>query len=64
MGFTVNGREIHQGMVEVFEWLKSASYRWGTPEWLQMREELMEADTKKSGPARKQRTIFNSLRVS
>ena len=43
--------------------LKATSYRWGTPEWLQMRKELMAGDSKKAGPARKQRAIFKTIRA-
>ena len=46
MGFIVNNPGIHQDLVDIFELLKSTSYRWGTAEWLQMRKELMAADTK------------------
>ena len=50
-------------MVEIFELLKSTSYRWGTPEWLQMRRLLIDSDSKKAGPARKQRTWFKATRA-
>lgn len=63
MGFVVRSPELRQDLLKIFEALKSTSYRWGTPEWLKMRKELMAADTKKSGPARKQRFIFKTVRA-
>ena len=63
MGYFVRGPELRQDLLEIFEWLKSNSYRWGTPEWLQMRKELMAADTEKSGPARKQRGTYKTIKA-
>ncbi|NOR42712.1 MAG: phospholipase, partial [Gammaproteobacteria bacterium] len=62
MGYFFKSPELRQDLLKHFEWLKSNSYRWGTPEWLQMRKDLMEADTKKSGPARKQRGIYKTIK--
>jgi len=62
MGFFVQNPQIIQDLNEVFEWLKSTSYRWGSPEWLQMRKELMAGDTKKASPARKQRGIYKTMK--
>ena len=63
MGFFFRSPELRQDLLEEYDWLKSNSYRWGTPEWLQMRRDLMEADTKKSGPARNQRSIYKSIKA-
>lgn len=63
MGFVVDSPELNKDLLQVFEWLKATSYRWGSKEWLQMRKELMAADSKKSGPARRQRFIFKSVRA-
>jgi putative cardiolipin synthase len=62
MGFFYQSDGAHQEFVDVFNELKATSYRWGTPEWLIMRRELMDGDSKKSGPARKQRTLFQNMR--
>jgi len=63
MGFFFQDPEIIQDLNEVFDWLKSTSYRWGSPEWLQMRKELMASDSKKAGPARKQRGIYKTIKA-
>lgn len=62
MGFFVQNPQIIQDLNEVFEWLKATSYRWGTPEWLQMRKELMAGDSKKASPARKQRGMYKTMK--
>ena len=63
MGFFFQDPQLIQDLNKVFEWLKSTSYRWGTPEWLQMRKELMASDSKKAGPARKQRGIYKTIKA-
>ena len=62
LGFFFLGDGVRQELDDVFQWLKSTSYRWGTPEWLEMRRKVMESDSKKAGPARKQRGIFKTVR--
>lgn len=63
MGFFYQDDELQQDLVKIFDLLKSTSYRWGTPEWLQMRKELMAGDSPKAGPARKQRFWFKATRA-
>lgn len=62
LGFFFLGEEVRKELAEVFEYLKSTSCRWGTPEWLEMRRKVMESDSSKAGPARKQRGIFKTIR--
>ncbi len=62
MGFFFEDPLLIKDLNEVFEWLKATSYRWGTPEWLQMRKDLMMGDNKKAGPARKQRGMYKTMK--
>ena len=62
LGFFFRSPELREDAIAVFDSLKSTSYRWGTKEWLHMRRELMEADTEKSGPARKQRGTYKTIK--
>ena len=62
MGFFFQDPQLIQDLNEVFEWLKATSYRWGSPEWLQMRKELMASDSKKASPARKQRGLYKTMK--
>jgi phosphatidylserine/phosphatidylglycerophosphate/cardiolipin synthase-like enzyme len=61
MGFFYQSDAVRDDMVEIFELLKSTSLRWGTPEWLEMRRKTMESDSKKAGPARKQRGTYKTI---
>ncbi len=62
MGFFIQNDELNKDLIEVFEALKKTSYRWGSPEWLQMRKKLMESDSDKAGAAKRQRRIFKRIR--
>lgn len=62
LGFFFLGDEVRDELADVFEKLKAKSYRWGTPEWLEMRRKVMESDSSKAGPARKQRGIYKTVR--
>ena len=62
MGFFLDGSEARKELLDIFEMFKAMSYRWGSPEWLQMRKELMASKSKKASPTRKQRIIFKTTR--
>ena len=62
MGFFFAGDELRQQLIDEFELLKSQSYLWGTPEWLQMRGDVMEMPGLKGRSAKKQRSTFTRLR--
>lgn len=62
MGFFFSESELRNDLVAIFDSLKATSYRWGSPEWLEMRKQLMEGKNPKASPARKQRMIFKSIR--
>jgi phosphatidylserine/phosphatidylglycerophosphate/cardiolipin synthase-like enzyme len=64
MGFFLSNTGVLDDLDEAFEMLKAQSYRWGTPEWLQMRREVMEVDGIKGWSTRKQRGIFKFLRAT
>ena len=61
MGFFYQSDAVRDDMLEIFEWLKSTSLRWGSAEWLEMRRNTMESDSKKAGPARKQRGTYKTI---
>ena len=64
MGFFFSSPELREDLLKVFNELEATSYRWGSPEWLQMRKEIMESKSSKAGPARKQRGTYKTLRVT
>ncbi|WP_455206591.1 phospholipase D-like domain-containing protein [Kaarinaea lacus] len=61
-GFYFKDDELYEDLNKVFEDLKSKSYRWGTPEWLEMRKKVMELKGMKGSSTRKQRGILKTLR--
>lgn len=62
LGFFFIGDEVRDELADVFEQLKAISYRWGTAEWLEMRKKIMQSDSSKAGPARRQRGIYKSIK--
>lgn len=62
MGYFIESEGLNKDLQHEFEALKKTSYRWGSPEWLQMRKKLMESDSDKAGSARRQRLIFKTIR--
>lgn len=63
MGFFYKDAGLRDDLIKIFNELKATSYRWGSPEWLQMRKQLMSSESKKASPARKQRGIFKTMRA-
>ncbi len=62
MGFYFKDDELYQDLNAVFEELKANSYLWGSPEWLEMRKQVMAQDGVKASTTRNQRRTFKSLR--
>ena len=61
MGFFITNESVQQELNDVFDELKASSYRWGTPEWLQMRKEVMALGGLKGWSTSHQRFIYNFL---
>jgi len=64
MGLVLQSDEVIQDLENNFDRLKADSYRWGSPEWLQMRRELMKTDGIKGKTTRKQRSIYKFMRAT
>ena len=64
MGFFYRSEAVQQDLIEIFEALKADSYRWGTPEWLEMRKQVMAIKGMKGWSTRYQRSIFKFLRTT
>ena len=54
-------REENRELRADFERLKGMSYRWGSPEWLQMRRALSAAGGKKGTAIGTQRALYKTL---
>ncbi len=64
MGFFYQDDQLSQDLIDVFELLKSTSYRWGSPEWLQMRREVMKLKGMKGWSVRHQRGIYKFMKAT
>ncbi len=61
MGYFFKSTELQNQLDEIFQSLKEQSYLWGTEEWLQMRNKMMEVSGIKGRSTRKQRTTFTRI---
>jgi putative cardiolipin synthase len=64
MGFFYSSDAVQQDLIDIFEDLKADSYRWGTPEWLEMRQQVMALGGMKGWSTRHQRSIFKFMRAT
>jgi phosphatidylserine/phosphatidylglycerophosphate/cardiolipin synthase-like enzyme len=62
MGFLFESQGLADDMRENTKYLNGTSYLWGSPEWLEMRKQLMALKGSKGSAARKQRGIYKTLK--
>ncbi len=62
MGFFFESESLADDMRENTDYLIELSYRWGSPEWLEMRRRLMEEKGGKTWTTRNQRSIYQTLK--
>ena len=62
MGFFFESASLTDEIRENTDYLIDLSYRWGSPQWLEMRQRLMEQKGSKASTTRKQRTIYKTLK--
>ena len=62
MGFLFRSKGLADDIRENTDYLLSLAYRWGSPEWLELRSQLMEMKGRKASTTRKQRTIYKTLK--
>ena len=61
MGYFFISSELQKQLDEIFTSLKEQSYLWGTEEWLQMRNDMMDVSGIKGRSARKQRKTYTRI---
>jgi phosphatidylserine/phosphatidylglycerophosphate/cardiolipin synthase-like enzyme len=62
MGFFFDSQEMVNDLAENTDYLISLSYRWGSPEWLEMRQRLGEMGGAKGYTVRHQRGIYKTIK--
>jgi cardiolipin synthase C len=61
VGFFVSDPGLLHDMVAEFDWLKAKAYRWGSPEWLEMRKQIMDGKGPQADLANKQRKLYKTM---
>jgi phosphatidylserine/phosphatidylglycerophosphate/cardiolipin synthase-like enzyme len=64
MGYFFDSEELVQEIIENTDYLISTSYRWGSPEWLEMRRQFRETKGTKAYAARHQRGIYKTINTT
>jgi hypothetical protein len=62
MGFFFESEGLAEDVRANTDYLLSISYRWGSPEWLEMRKQIMAGDDSKASMTRKQRGLYKTLK--
>ncbi len=62
MGYFFDSAELAKDLSDNTDYLISLSYRWGSPEWLEMRRQLVELGGKKGYTVRHQRGIYKTIK--
>jgi len=64
MGFFFKSEPLASDIRKNTELLMGLSYRWGSPEWLEMRKQLMQQKGMKASMTRNQRTVYKTLKAT
>lgn len=64
MGFFFEDEGLASELNEWFDMLKASSYRWGTPEWLELRRQVAATGGLKGIATANQRPLFKTLRAT
>ncbi len=64
MGYFFQGQALADDLAADFERLKQGSLRWGTPEWLEMRQRTMQLKGTKGMTTRTQRNVYKTLKAT
>lgn len=62
MGFFIDDSELIENIARNTDYLITLSYRWGSPEWLEMRRRIRDWGGSKSYTVRHQRGIYKTIR--
>lgn len=64
MGFFFRSESLTEEFLADFEALRAKSYRWGSPEWLEMRKEVVARGGAKGMTTKYQRNLYRILNVT
>jgi len=64
MGYFFKGDALAKELNEAFDYLVERSYRWGSPEWLELRQKSMDVKGSKGWSTRQQRKVYKTLKAT
>ena len=64
MGYFFKGAALATELNEAFEHLVGMSYRWGSPEWLELRSKTIDAKGMKGWSTKHQRKVYKTLKAT
>lgn len=64
MGYFFKGDALAKELNEAFDYLVESSYRWGSPEWLELRQKSMDIKGSKGWSTRQQRKVYKTLKAT
>ena len=62
MGFFFRSEELVKDLAENTDYLIGLSYRWGSPEWLEMRQRMLEMEGAQASKVKKQRGLYKTMK--
>jgi phosphatidylserine/phosphatidylglycerophosphate/cardiolipin synthase-like enzyme len=64
MGYFFKSDPLANELNEAFDYLVEMSYRWGSPEWLELRRKTVDAKGMKGWSTRHQRKVYKTLKAT
>ena len=64
MGYFFKGDDLAGDLNKAFDYLVEMSYRWGSPEWLELRNKTIGAKGMKGWSTKHQRKVYKTLKVT
>jgi phosphatidylserine/phosphatidylglycerophosphate/cardiolipin synthase-like enzyme len=64
MGYFFKSKTLANELDEAFDYLAERSYRWGSPEWLQLRRKTIDAKGSKGWSTKHQRTVYKTIKTT
>jgi len=64
MGYFFKSDPLAKELNEAFDYLVEMSYRWGSPEWLELRRKTIDAKGMKGWSTRHQRKVYKTLKAT
>jgi putative cardiolipin synthase len=64
MGYFFKSEPLAEELNEAFDYLVEMSYRWGSPQWLELRRKTIDAKGMKGWSTRHQRSVWKTLKAT